>query len=130
MTEPPTVSTPRAPAPVGPYAQARWAGRLLFISGQVGLSPETGSLAGPGLEEQAAQALDNLQAILAAADLGWEQVVKVTVFLTDMADFPALNQVYGQRLAGLEALPARACVAVAGLPAGARVEIEAVARRG
>ena len=128
---PPTsiVQTQEAPAAVGPYAQARWAGDLLFLSGQIGLDPASGKLVGEAVADQARQALKNLTAVLGAAGLGWSQVVKATIFLTDMADFQTVNEIYAGCLADVEALPARACVQVAALPLGARFEIEAVACR-
>ncbi len=125
-----TINTDRAPAAVGPYCQARRAGGMLFLSGQIGLEPGTGELVAGGVAAQARQALANLGAVLAAAGLGPGNLVKATVFLTDMADFAAVNQVYAEFFAGCEAMPARACVAVAALPKGAAVEVEAVAWEG
>lgn len=124
------VRSDQAPAAVGPYSQARWAGNMLFLSGQIGLEPATGQLVSGGVEAQAGQAMRNLTAVLKAAGLGWDQVVKVNIFLADMADFAAVNQVYAGFFAQGAALPARACVAVAGLPKAAAVEIEAVACKG
>jgi len=121
---------PGAPGAVGPYALAREAGGMVFLSGSVGLDPATGELAGDGLAEQAERALDNMAAVLAACGLKWRDLVKTTVFLTDMNDFAEFNEIYARRFAGSEALPARSCVAVAALPRGARVEVEAVAWRG
>lgn len=123
------VSSEQAPVAVGPYSQARWAGDMLYISGQLGLAPKTGELASGGVQFQALQAMRNLESILQAAGLGWAQVVKATIYLTDMADFAAVNQAYASFLGQAAALPARACVAVAALPKGALVEIEAVACR-
>jgi len=117
------------PVSIGPYSPSRWAGGLLFLSGCLGLDPARGSLVGPGVEEQAGQAMRNLEANLRAEGLGWDQVVKATVFLTDMQDFAAFNQVYAGFFAGCPLLPARSCVQVAALPRGAKVEIEAVAYR-
>lgn len=117
----------QAVAKVGPYSPVRWAGDFAFVSGQIGLEPASGELAGPGLEEQARQALRNLDQVLKGAGLGREQVVKVMVFLTDMDDFRAFNEIYAGFFGGVISLPARSCVAVAALPKGARVEIEAVA---
>jgi len=124
-----TVNSDQAPAAVGPYSQARWAGDLLFLSGQIGLDPANGQMVQGGVEAQARQALTNLGAVLAAAGLGWGAVVKATIFLRDMNDFAAVNQIYAEFFAKTEALPARACVAVAGLPKDALVEVEAVASR-
>ncbi|KMY67228.1 hypothetical protein AAU61_10110 [Desulfocarbo indianensis] len=124
-----SVQTDLAPAAVGPYCQARWAGDFLFVSGQLGLDPRTGEFAGPGVAEEAGQALRNLNRILEAAGLERGQVVKVTIFLTDMDDFGLVNEVYAGFFEGVSCLPARACVAVAALPKGGKVEIEALACR-
>ena len=124
-----TSRTSNSPPPIGPYSPGRWAGPFLFLSGRLGVDPASGELVGPGLGEQAAQAMANLQAGLAAEGLTWDHVVKTLVFLTDMADFAELNQVYTQFFQGCAALPARSCVQVAALPRGAKVEIEAVAYR-
>lgn len=121
------VHTGAAPAAVGPYSQARWAGDLLFLSGQAGIDPATGKIEAKDAAGQARQVMQNLGAVIEAAGLGWCQVVKTNIYLTDMADFQAVNQVYAECFAGCPALPARATVAVAGLPLGALVEIEAVA---
>ncbi|MFZ7128559.1 MAG: RidA family protein [Desulfobacterales bacterium] len=119
------VSTPDAPAAVGPYSQAVKAGGFVFASGQIPLDPGTGALVGGDIRKEAHQALSNLRAVLEAAGSSMNHVVKATVFLTDMADFSDVNEVY----AGFfdDAPPARACIAVAALPKGARVEVEAVA---
>ena len=124
-----TVNSTDAPAAVGPYSQGRWAGDLLFLSGQLGLDPKTGQLAGPTTAEQARQAMQNLEAVLTAAGLGWKNIVKANIYLIDMEDFQTVNQIYGGFLEGIGHLPARACIQVAALPLGGRVEIEAVARR-
>ena len=125
-----TISTDKAPAAMGPYSQARRAGELLFISGQIALDPASGRMIGENAAEQTARVMQNLGAVLRAAGLGWEDVVKATVFLADLGDFEAVNQVY----AGFFPLgadpPARACVQAAALPKGALVEIEAVAHGG
>jgi len=123
------VQTDLAPAAVGPYCQARWAGEFLFISGQLGLDARTGELAGPGVAEETGQALRNLNHILEAAGLERGQVVKVTIFLSDMNDFALVNEIYAGFFKGVFCLPARACVAVADLPKGAKIEIEALACR-
>lgn len=114
-----------APAAIGPYSQAIKAGNVLYLSGQIGMNPATGELVSPEVGEQTAQALKNMKAVLAAAGASPEQVVKTTVFLTDMADFQVVNGVYAATFTS--DAPARSCVAVAALPKGARVEIEAVA---
>ena len=121
-----TVSAANAPAAVGPYCHAKLAGNTLYTSGQLGLIPATGELP-QGVEAQAAQALDNLTAVLAAAGMSCADVVKTTVFLADMNDFTAINAIYAKYFPG-EA-PARSCVQVAALPKGALFEIEAVAVR-
>ena len=118
------ISTRDAPAAVGPYSQAIRAGTFVFCSGQIPLDP-SGSLVGGGVVEQTAQVLDNLSAVLAAAGLSLGDVVKTTVFLTSMDDFAAMNTVYQRYFA--EVPPARSTIAVAALPKGASVEIEAVA---
>jgi len=119
------VSTPAAPAAIGPYSQAVLAAPLVFVSGQIALDPASGQMAAGDVAAEARQALRNLQAILEAAGSSLAQVVKTTVFLTDMADFAAVNAVYAEFFT--PPFPARACFAVAGLPKGARVEVEAVA---
>lgn len=119
-----TITAENAPAAVGPYCHAKLCGNTLYTSGQLGLVPATGQLP-QGVEAQATQALDNLQAVLAAAGMGLADVVKTTVFLADMNDFAAINGIYAQYFTG-EA-PARSCVQAAALPKGALFEIEAVA---
>lgn len=121
------VASERAPRAVGPYSQAVVAGGLVFTAGQVGLDPGTGAVVPGGVAAETARALENLRAVLAAAGSGLDRVVKTTVFLTDMADFAAMNEVYA-RVFGSHR-PARSTVAVAALPRGAKVEIEAVAER-
>ncbi len=121
-----TITAPGAPAAVGPYCHAKLSDNTLYTSGQLGLHPETGALA-QGVEAQARQALENLGAVLKAAGMDFSDVVKTTVFLADMADFAAINQIYAQFFPG-EA-PARSCVAVKELPKGGLFEIEAVAVR-
>jgi 2-iminobutanoate/2-iminopropanoate deaminase len=119
------VSTPEAPAAVGPYSQAVKANGLVFCSGQIPLSPETGELAGDSITAQTEQCLKNLSAVLAAAGTSTAEIVKVTAYLVDMGDFPEFNSVY-ERFFDDEP-PARATVGVAALPKGARVEVECVA---
>jgi 2-iminobutanoate/2-iminopropanoate deaminase len=118
------ISSPFAPAALGPYSQAVRAGDFVFCAGQTGLDPATGALR-EGVAAQAEQVLDNLGAVLAAAGAGFADVVKTTIFLTDMADFQTVNTIYGRRFSG--DLPARSTVQVAALPKGGRVEIEMVA---
>ena len=119
------VEVSSAPAPIGPYSQAVKAGELVFVSGQLGLDPKTGVLAGPDAASQARRALDNIMAILDAAGSSMARVVKTTIFVTDLNDFAAVNEVYGKYFP-LEP-PARSTIQVAALPKGGRVEIEAVA---
>jgi 2-iminobutanoate/2-iminopropanoate deaminase len=119
------VSTPEAPAAVGPYSQAVKANGLVFCSGQIPLSPETGELAGDSITAQTEQCLKNLSAVLAAAGTSTAEIVKVTAYLVDMGDFPEFNSVY-ERFFDDEP-PARATVGVAALPKAARVEVECVA---
>jgi 2-iminobutanoate/2-iminopropanoate deaminase len=126
MTSRQAVSSSSAPAAIGPYSQAIVAGGTVYCSGQVGMDPATGELA-DGLEAQAERALRNLSAVLDAAGVTLADVVKTTIFLTDMGDFAAVNAIYATAMP--EPPPARSTVAVAGLPKGALVEIEAIARR-
>lgn len=121
-----TITAPAAPAAVGPYCHAKLAGSLLFTSGQLGLVPATGELP-QGVQAQAAQALENLKAVLAAAGMDLGDVVKTTVFLADMGDFAAVNSIYAQYFPG--DAPARSCVQAAALPKGALFEIEAIAAK-
>jgi len=121
-----TVSSPDAPAAVGPYSQAVAAGGFLYCSGQIPLKPDTGELVADSIAAATRQVLDNLLAVLAAAGLDATDVVKTTVLLTDMNDFAAMNEVYAQVFA-IDP-PARACFAVAALPKAAAVEIEAIAK--
>jgi 2-iminobutanoate/2-iminopropanoate deaminase len=126
-SHPVAVNTTGAPAPVGPYNQAVRAGSLLFCSGQIALDPLSGAMVGGGdVEAETRQVLANLRAVLAEAGCGPEQVVRTTVFLADLADFAAVNAIYAETFATAVA-PARACVEVAALPKGARVEIDAIA---
>jgi len=119
------IQTPKAPKAIGPYAQAIQASGLVFCSGQIPLVPETGELLAGGIEDQTRQVLKNLTAVLEAAGTSTDRVVKCTVFLQDMNDFPAMNKVYGEFFAS--PCPARAAVQVARLPREAKVEIEAIA---
>ena len=121
-----TITAENAPAALGPYCHAKLAGGTLYTSGQLGLIPATGELA-QGVEAQAAQALDNLSAVLQAAGMNCADVVKTTVFLSDINDFAAINAIYAKYFSGQA--PARSCVQVAALPKGALFEIEAVAVR-
>ena len=122
-----SIRTEHAPAAIGPYSQAVVVGDLVFTAGQIALDPTSGKVVEGGVEAQTARAMKNIAAVLEAAGSSLSQVVKTTVFLTDMADFPAMNKVYAEAFGDHK--PARATVAVAGLPLGVRVEIEAVATR-
>src|SRR5205823_6697910 len=119
------VSTPGAPRAIGPYSQAVRAGTLLFASGQIPTDPTTGAIVEGDISAQTRRVFENLTAVLNAADLSFKDVVKTTVFLADMNDFSAMNEVYGAYFA--EPFPARAPVQVARLPKDARVEIDLVA---
>jgi 2-iminobutanoate/2-iminopropanoate deaminase len=119
--------TDHAPAAIGPYSQAVEAGGFLFSAGQIGLVPDTGEFAGEDVETQATQVFENLGAILREADLSFSDVVKTTVYLADMGEFTIVNAIYANHFS--PPFPARSTVATAGLPKGARVEIDVVARR-
>lgn len=119
------VATPKAPPAVGPYSQAVRAGNLIFTAGQIPLSPATGQLVSADISQQTAQVMENIKHILEAAGSSLEQIVKTTLYVTDLADFGAINQVYATFFVGKP--PARSTVQVAGLPLGAKIEIEAVA---
>lgn len=121
------ISTPDAPKAIGPYSQAMAVapGRMVFLSGQVPLDPATGAIVPGDIEAQTERVMKNLAAVLQAAQLGFEHVVRTTIYLTDLADFARVNEVYGRFFSA--APPARATVQVAALPRGARVEIDAIA---
>jgi 2-iminobutanoate/2-iminopropanoate deaminase len=119
------IFSPHAPAPIGPYVQAVKSLGLLFISGQIPLDPVTGLIKGEDIATQTSQVLANLRAILAEAGLDPTHVVRTTIFLTDLADFPVVNQIYGDFFHPHQ--PARSTVQVAALPKAARIEIEAIA---
>jgi 2-iminobutanoate/2-iminopropanoate deaminase len=119
------ISTPDAPGAIGPYSQALAAGDFLFLSGQIAINPATGQVVEGGVVEQTHQVLKNLGAVLKAAGSSYAQVVKTTVYLQDMADFAAMNEVYGTYFAA--PAPARATIQAAALPRNVRVEIDAVA---
>lgn len=121
------ISAAGAPAALGPYSHAVQVGDLLFTSGQVPLVPETSKLVGESIEAQANQVLDNLEQVLKAAGMDFSNVVKTTVFLTDLADFAAVNAIYATRFPSDH--PARSCVQVAKLPAGAKMEMELIAAK-
>lgn len=114
-----------APAPIGPYSQAIQAGPFLFCSGQIPLHPNGVEIVGEDVATQAVQVMKNIEAVLKAANSDFSKIVKTTIYLTDMKDFPAVNEVYGKYFP--EVPPARSTVAVAGLPKGVKVEIEVLA---
>jgi len=120
-----TISTDKAPKAIGPYAQAIKAGEFIYTAGQIPIDPQSGNLVAGGIAEQTRQVLENLKAVLEAAGSSPDKVIKATVFLKNMADFAALNEVYGEYLGN--AKPARSTVSVADLPRGALVEIDLVA---
>ena len=119
------VKTDKAPAAIGPYSQAIISGGFLFSAGQIALDPASGQIVEGGVTAQTEQVMNNLQAVLAAAGLDFSDVVKTTVYLHDMADFPTVNEIYG-RLFGASR-PARSTVQVSALPRGALVEIDVIA---
>ena len=121
------VHTDHAPAAVGPYSQGFWAGELFYSAGQVALDPATGAMVGTEVGAQAERVMRNLRAVLDEAGLAFGDVVKTTIFLADMGDFAAVNEVYAKFFD--PPYPARSTVAVGALPLGARVEIEVIARR-
>ena len=119
------VATDRAPKAIGPYEQAIKIGEFVYASGQIPLDPKTGNLVQGGIKEQTCQVMENLKSVLEAAGSSLDHVVKATVFLKNIADFAAMNEVYGEYLG--QAKPARSTVAVADLPRGALVEIDFIA---
>jgi 2-iminobutanoate/2-iminopropanoate deaminase len=126
MSDPRPVSTPSAPAAIGPYSQAVVHGELVFCSGQIALDAATGELVEGDVAVQARRCLENLAAVLEAAGTGLARAVRLTVYLTDMGDFAAVNEVYATFFPG-DAKPARAAVEVSALPKGVQVEIDCIA---
>lgn len=118
------ISTPKAPAAIGPYSQAIETEQFLFTSGQIPIDPAVGEITADTIEGQAEQVMKNIAAILTEAGLDFSHVVKTTCFLADLNDFAAFNAVYGKYFP--EAAPARSCFAVAGLPKGAKLEVETI----
>ena len=118
------INTTKAPAPIGPYSQSVKAGNTLYVSGQIALDPVSGELIKSGIVDETHQVMKNLQAILTEAGMGFQQVVKTTIFLTDMKTFPQVNEVYGSYFSS--DFPARETVEVAGLPKGVNVEISVI----
>ena len=119
------ISTDKAPKAIGPYSQAVLCGGMLYTSGQIALSPESGELVGTNIAEQTEQIMKNLSAVLAEAGSSFDNVVKTTCFLADIADFAIFNEVYGKYITSA---PARSCVAVKSLPKGALAEVEVIAK--
>jgi 2-iminobutanoate/2-iminopropanoate deaminase len=119
------VQTANAPAAIGPYSQGIVAAGFLFTAGQIALDPATGEIVQGGVREQTTRVMRNLAAVLESAGAGWDDVVKTTVYLQDMNDFPVVNEIYGETLG--DARPARSTVQVAALPRGVLVEIDAIA---
>ena len=125
------INTSNAPAAIGPYSQAVefMPGAMIFLSGQIPLDPDTGALKMGSIDEQAHQVMKNLGAVLEAAGVGFGDVVKTTIFLTDMQDFAAVNDIYASYFPKGGVFPARATVEVSGLPKGVNVEIDCIARK-
>jgi 2-iminobutanoate/2-iminopropanoate deaminase len=121
-----SVTTDKAPAAIGPYSQAIIAGGFLFSAGQIPLDPSTGQIVDGGITPQTERVMQNLKAVLDSAGLDWPSVVKTTVYLHDMADFPTVNEIYGKWFGS--ARPARSTVQVAALPRGALIEIDVIAK--
>ncbi len=124
------IQTSDAPKPVGPYSQAVLAEFFLFCSGQIAIDPKTDQVSHGDVGTQTKQVMENIKGVLSAADLNFKNVVKTTIFLTDMADFSTVNEVYAKYFTAEDKYPARSTIAVAGLPKGVKVEIEVVAYRG
>ena len=121
------IKTDKAPAAIGPYSQAVIVNGFLFSAGQIALDPATGQMVDGGVEGQTERVMQNLQAVLDSAGLSWKDVVKTTVYLHDMADFPKVNEIYGRWIG--DARPARSTVQVSALPRGGRVEIDLIAAK-
>ena len=120
------INTDRAPAAIGPYSQAVVAGGMLYVSGQIPLDPKTGEVVSGGISAQTKQVLENLKAVVEAAESGMDKVVKVTIYITDMQQFSVVNEIYGNYFSA--PFPARACVEVSQLPKGVEVEMDAIAQ--
>lgn len=118
------ISTSNAPKAIGPYSQAVVSGNILYTSGQIALDPESGTLVGTDINAQTEQVMKNLSAVLSEAGTSFDNVIKTTCFLADIADFAAFNEIYGKYITSS---PARSCVAVKDLPKGALVEVEIIA---
>ncbi len=120
------ISTDLAPSAIGPYSQAIEIDGFLFASGQIPITPETGNIESDDISEQTHRVMKNIKAVLAECGVGFDAVVKTTVFLTDLNDFAAVNKIYGEYFT--EPYPARSCIQVAALPKGAKIEAEIVAK--
>ena len=121
------IETKDAPAPVGPYSQALEVDGVLYCSGQIPIVPETGDILTGDIQEQAKQVMKNAEAVLKQADYSWKDIIKASIFLTDLGDFAKVNEIYASYLS--EPFPARSCVQVAALPKGVNVEIEFLAKK-
>lgn len=121
------IETKSAPAPVGPYSQALEVDGTLFCSGQIPIVPETGDILTGDIQEQTKQVMKNAEEVLKAADYSWKDVIKSTIFLTDLGDFQKVNEIYATYFE--EPFPARSCIQVAALPKGVNVEVELLARK-
>ncbi|HVB83204.1 MAG TPA: RidA family protein [Candidatus Binataceae bacterium] len=121
------ISTHSAPAAIGPYSQAIGDGEWVFCSGQIGIDPASGRLVEGGIEHETRRVMENLREVLSAADLHFKDIVKATIYVVDLGDFDIVNRIYGEHLSA--PYPARATVQVAALPRGARIEIDAIARK-
>ncbi|HTJ08371.1 MAG TPA: RidA family protein [Candidatus Binataceae bacterium] len=121
------ISTSAAPSAIGPYSQAIADGEWVFCSGQIGIDSASGRLVEGGIEHETRRVMENLREVLGAADLGFEDLVKTTIYVVDLGEFDIINRIYGEHLNS--PYPARATVQVAALPRGARIEIEAIARK-
>lgn len=119
------INTPNAPAPIGPYNQAIKANNMLYVSGQIAINPATGEVENETIEAEAQLVMKNISAILDAANMGFDNVIKTTIFLTDMSLFAQVNQIYGSYFTGM--FPARETVAVKGLPKNVNIEISVIA---
>jgi 2-iminobutanoate/2-iminopropanoate deaminase len=124
QTEMQSISTTEAPAAIGPYSQAVTAGKMMFISGQLPLDPKTGEFVEGDIQDKTRRVMENIQAVAKAGNAELSNVVKSTIFLTDMGDFAQVNEIYAEYFQGV--LPARAVVQVSGLPKGAEIEMEAI----
>lgn len=121
------ISTPAAPSAIGPYSQAIADGEWVFCSGQIGIDSASGRLVEGGIEHETRRVMENLREVLGAADLGFEDIVKTTIYVVDLGEFDIINRIYSEHLNS--PYPARATVQVAALPRGARIEIDAIARK-